>query len=109
MNTDALASFIAALEGADSQDDATFQALLAQGIESLQLVDKDIAHAFTVSRPTVTRWRNGESAPHPALRKPVFDWLERRARTMNRRSSSVSSGSGAYVAAPLARAARGGR
>jgi len=75
--------YVAALKSADLSDDAAFQALLNQGFVLLRLMDKDIAREFRMSRPTVTRWRNGTNAPHPAMRKPIYSWLAQRAQALN--------------------------
>ncbi len=66
------------LRSADISNVKTFYALLNQGMHFLRLTDKDIAHEFGASRPTVTRWRNGKNAPHPAVRKVIFNWLRKR-------------------------------
>lgn len=74
------------LKDADTRDDRKFHDAVSQGVALLQLMDKDIAHEFGVSRPTVTRWRNGANAPHPVMRKHVYDLLERRARALLKRA-----------------------
>lgn len=56
-------------------DKGTFQELLLMAIKLLDLTDEGIAERFDTSRPTVTRWRNGSNAPHPALRPAVYEWL----------------------------------
>lgn len=84
---DSLFKYVTELSYADPKDVYAFRSLLEQGMELLQLTDKDIAREFGVSRPTVTRWRNGANAPHPALRKPVYTWLEQRTRLMMKRGA----------------------
>lgn len=69
--------------GAHSAED--FTRLLTRGIALLNLTDKELAREFGASRPTVTRWRNGDNAPHPAMRKPVFDFLALRSQILIRR------------------------
>lgn len=56
-------------------DDATFKEMIERCFAHAKLVDKDLSDALGVSRPTVTRWRNGVCAPHTALRKTVYDCL----------------------------------
>ena len=77
-----LKAYIASLKNINEKDDGAFRAVVARGMDVLQLLDSDLAHQFGVSRPTVTRWRNGANAPHPAMRKPVFAWLKGRASAL---------------------------
>ena len=88
--TQDLEAFVCELRVASRTDAAEFKRLLGRGIEFLSLTDKDIAREFGASRPTVTRWRNGDNAPHPAMRKPVFDWLTQRAQIAIRRQKAAS-------------------
>lgn len=81
----ALVLFIEHLRKADASSDDQFRALLGRGVELLTLGDQEIAREFDVSRPTATRWRNGDNAPHPAMRKLVYSKLERRAQMALRR------------------------
>jgi hypothetical protein len=82
---DELMEYIRSLREADVRDDAVFHSLLARGFDILHLMDKDVAREFGVSRPSVTRWRNGVNAPHPAMRKPVYTFLDQRAHAVLRR------------------------
>ena len=84
-------AYLQLLEDADTRDEGKFHEVVSHGVALLQLMDRDIAHEFGVSRPTVTRWRNGANAPHPAMRKPVYDLLERRARMLLKRLPSEST------------------
>lgn len=68
-----------ALRSADSQDTEMFHELLQRAMSLLNLGDKDLAHQFNVSRPTVSRWRTGKNAPHPAMRTPIYSWLAKKA------------------------------
>lgn len=103
---DALNLLIADLRAVDVKDDAAFHALLVRSVDLLMLKDREIAHEFEVSRPTVTRWRNGLNAPHPALRKHVFTWLRERAEYFAKRQTSAPTSSSASYVAPQAMAAR---
>ena len=67
------------LRSADTSNEKVFQELLNSGMKLMMMNDEDIAYQFGVSRPTVTRWRNGKNAPHPAMRKVIFNWLRKRA------------------------------
>jgi transcriptional regulator with XRE-family HTH domain len=91
--------FVHALETAEFRNDVQFQQLFSRGMTLLNLADIDVAREFGASRPTVTRWRNGTNAPHPAMRKHVYDLLERHAnRTLKRLPQRSAFGS--YEAAP---------
>jgi hypothetical protein len=78
-------NFIGALRETDPTDDGAFQKRILDGMDLCRLLDKDVAREFGVSRPTVTRWRNGTNAPHPALRKHVYSWLQSRAQALHNR------------------------
>jgi len=104
-NPNELRLFVEDLRAADVQDDRAFHSLLSRGVELLRLLDKDIAQEFGVSRPTVTRWRNGTNAPHPAMRRPVYNLLEHRAAAIlkrNARRTAATRRSSSGAAAPVA-------
>ncbi|MBC8114350.1 MAG: hypothetical protein H7062_08240 [Candidatus Saccharimonas sp.] len=46
----------------------------------LEQSDTDLARLFRISRPTASRWRSGDSAPHDLGRKAVFNALARVAK-----------------------------
>ena len=77
-----LKAYIASLQKADHENAKDFHAAVVHGMETLRLLDSDLAHQFGVSRPTVDRWRSGANAPHAAMRKVVFAWLEDRASAL---------------------------
>lgn len=54
---------------------ADFANLLNTAQSALGLTELEMSHLFKVSRPTVNRWTRGVTAPHPLLRKAVFDSL----------------------------------
>lgn len=68
-----------------------FQGILTEGMALLDLTDEACARLFDVSRPTVTRWRNGTTAPHRAMRRLLSDVLmkeaTKRLRHRQRRNS----------------------
>lgn len=88
-----LQAYIAVLQKTSQTDDAAFKSVVARGMDLLQLLDSDLAHHLGVSRPTVNRWRSGANAPHPAMRKHVFDWLRNRAVQLSRAKQAVLAGS----------------
>lgn len=69
----------------DIQDDDAVECLkfndILQRSESiLGLSDKDLGKELNVNRPTITRWRNGSNAPHPAMRRIVLDYILKKAK-----------------------------
>ncbi len=48
-----------------------FTAFFRTSINVLKLGDEDAARIFKVSKPTIKRWKNGDSAPHELGREPV--------------------------------------
>jgi len=83
---DEISQLILDLEQADPYDDAVFRSLLARSAEILRLLDKDIARELDASRPTVTRWKNGNSSPHPLIRRHMYARLKRRAIALRKKS-----------------------
>ncbi len=82
---DDLVAFAEQVVTVDSRDDRAFHQAFARGVDLLGSADKDLAREFDVSRPTIVRWRNGNNAPHPAMRGPIFRELAKRARAQARR------------------------
>ena len=72
-------------------NDAEFQSFLIHSMFELKLKNSDLTKQFGVSKPTVNRWLNGKSAPHPAVRKYIIEYLEhiRIARKQNKDVSAV--------------------
>jgi len=82
------------LAKADPENREAFHALVGRVFALLSLKDEDFAHQFGMSRPSVTRWRNGSTAPHPAVRRQVFARLARRVReaTSNEEKAAPAGG-----------------
>lgn len=85
-------SYISDLSKVDLQDDAAFLKHLTFAFRHL-VTDKELAEEFGASRPTVTRWRNGQNAPHSASRRTVLDYLQQRAQQLSRKNTGTSSAS----------------
>lgn len=49
-----------------------FASLLNRCAQELKLSERDIADMYTVSFPTVRRWRDGSSSPTPGMRALVY-------------------------------------
>ena len=58
------------------RDDGAFHSIFSEAKRLLELSDTDVSEVLLVSRPTVNRWINGRNLPHPAMRKPIFDWIK---------------------------------
>ena len=56
-----------------------FTELFAAALQVLELETDQVARLFKISRPTVSRWTRGISAPHPLGQGPVFQVLEQKA------------------------------
>lgn len=77
---EALDDLIAQLGAASiSEDEFDFGGLLRAAKQLLRLDNDQLAEILNVSRPTVSRWIRGLSAPHPLGRKAIFDALKFRA------------------------------
>jgi hypothetical protein len=74
-----LETFIDELSKLDPRVDGVFHEILNKGMGLLEYGDDDCAILFDVSRPTVTRWRNGSTAPHRAMRLPLCNVLKKKA------------------------------
>lgn len=61
------------------KDDLLFKTLFAQATVRFSLDDKRVAAKFGVSRSTITRWRNGTTAPHSMMRRIIYAYLTNEA------------------------------
>jgi hypothetical protein len=57
-----------------------FSRFFSLAVRVLELDQETVAREFKISRPTVSRWESGISAPHPLGRKPVFQLFGRLAK-----------------------------
>ena len=94
---------------ADLRNDEKFRAIICACRYVLEMSDAEIGDALHVSRPTVSRWINGKSIPHPMMRKPIFDWIGAQAAKKLRileADKDISSGafSESYSASMAAKA-----
>jgi hypothetical protein len=86
------------LKSADCRDRNEFYRLFNTGMELLRMLDGDVTSEFSVSRPTVNRWRNGKNAPHPLMRQPIYDWFLNRVSQLLRSRQGYSTGPQPVVA-----------
>jgi hypothetical protein len=56
----------------DTNDEATFRTFVGDARIILEKSEADIADLLGISRPTLNRWINGRSIPHPLMRPAVL-------------------------------------
>ena len=56
-----------------------FARIVADSLEVLGLLQRDLAQEFEVEVSTVSRWASGAAKPHPRLQRQVVQWIKRRA------------------------------
>jgi len=62
-------------QSAAAPEMAEFGRVLNHAQKILGKSDLQMSQLFKVSRPTINRWTRGVTAPHPLVRKAVFDAL----------------------------------
>ncbi len=62
-------------------DRQEFSRLFRLSTHVLELDQETVAQSFRISRPTISRWESGRSAPHPLGRGPVFQLLKKLAKS----------------------------
>lgn len=75
-------------------DDTMFRECVSRTLTALRVDDIDFANDLAVSRSAVNRWKTGRSVPHPAMRKPVYAALKRRAREALRVAKPIEGEAG---------------
>ncbi len=80
MEQSKLKMFLETYSSADLSVDTTFREMITEALASLSMTDELASRLLSVSRPTVTRWKNGRYAPHPLVRGGVRDLLLEKAR-----------------------------
>lgn len=68
------------LLNANSEDSNMFYELINKSFKLLEFSDLDVAVRFGMSKPSVSRWKNGRTAPHPAMRPPAYKWFAKRTK-----------------------------
>jgi transcriptional regulator with XRE-family HTH domain len=74
---DQVVVFAQRLSTPDPTDDKIFRAIMAD----FELVTNagEFARKYGMSRSNISRWKNGHSVPHPALRPRIYQWLRKLA------------------------------
>ncbi len=80
-------------EKAGLHDAALFQEILTKSARLLALSDDALADEFTVSRPTVTRWKSGTNVPYPIAREFIYNRLKKLASAQLKRLKKISHSS----------------
>lgn len=73
---------IALVEKSNLRNDNEFRTVIVLGMEVFAITDEEAARFFDVSRPTINRWRNGQTAPHPGMRGFVCNQLKKKAEKL---------------------------
>ena len=104
------AAFKEELKRVDLKVDSDFQKALQSAQRLLEMSDREIGDALSVSRPSVNRWMNGANLPYNAMRKVVFDWIEKsltsKMRTIAEIERSQRLSSSSTPVAPLSYVAK---
>jgi transcriptional regulator with XRE-family HTH domain len=82
------------LANADPQDSELFRDVISAGVDLLSLPLKALADEFGVSPASITRWRQGKNAPHPAVRRLMYGWMSKRIATVLRRPAAAAAHQG---------------
>lgn len=67
------------IDEVDYEDAPAFHRIVSEALALLEIADADLASRFNMSRPSVNRWKNGRNAPHPAVRRPVYEFFTKQA------------------------------
>jgi len=72
-----LKEFQTAIRHLDIKVDDDFRSLIVESLTALEMSDRELGDALSVSRPTINRWSNGKNLPYNGLRQAVFGWIDR--------------------------------
>lgn len=56
--------------------DEDFAAVVAKAVDVYGVAQDRLCDRFAVNKSTVSRWKNGKSAPQPFARELVIDWIK---------------------------------
>lgn len=71
MDREDLHALRALVVATDLSNDHAFATLVRGLVNDMGMYAGDLGNALSVSRPTVMRWMDGKTSPHPAMREPV--------------------------------------
>lgn len=64
-------------EPIDYNDDVLFQSIIINFLNIGFTRDQDLSNLFAISIPSVNRWKNGISSPHPLMRRHIYATLKK--------------------------------
>lgn len=71
--------FIVRMDCIDDVNTEDFHAAIKEAFRLGIVNDESVAHTMSMSRTSVSRWKQGINAPHPAMRPGVYSWLKNQA------------------------------
>ena len=83
-----LASFLSRVEAADVRERATFHRLVSEGLAVTGVTLEEAAQEFKTAPGTVSRWKNGHSAPAVFARGTIVRFFRQRADRMARNQAA---------------------
>ncbi len=63
------------IDKTSQDDDAGFQKIISALLNGGFIRVMDLAHAFGTNFITIEGWASGKNAPHPVMRKHIFQWI----------------------------------
>lgn len=73
-----LTQYSRSLQKASLNDKEAFHLAIIGAQDVIGMTQQDIAREFKCALGTVNRWSQGRTAPHPVMRKVIFDKLHQR-------------------------------
>lgn len=59
--------------------------IISYAIDTIEVSEQEIADKFSVSLPTIQRWREGMSSPHPLAQKHIVNFIKNKNGEFNRK------------------------
>ena len=82
LSIESIENFISRTQIIDSHDNAGFRYIINQALDMPLMDVRSMAETIGTSLPTVRRWKNGNSMPHPVMRPVIFKFIRMRAVEM---------------------------
>ncbi|MDE2001590.1 MAG: winged helix-turn-helix domain-containing protein [Patescibacteria group bacterium] len=68
------------IDATSDEDDAGFQMIIRILLDEGFVSERELARMVDVSIPTVSRWRDGITRPHPLMRKHLWKCIKEHLR-----------------------------